>query len=190
MGEAALLFLIVFAIHLAPAFTPPTWPVIALYALNTRLPMPLLVITAAIAAALGRYVLGWASRLFEHRFPARLRTNLDAAGELVERRPANRLVGLALFVFAPVPSAQLFEAAGLIGVPLWPCALAFFTGRLGYYTLYAFTARQLSAASLLDNFRDRLTSPIGIAMQLIVIGALIALMRVDWTRWLRNQRRP
>ncbi len=97
MGEVALLFLIVFAIHLAPAFTPPTWPVIALYALNTQLPMPLLVVTAAVAAALGRYVLGWASRVFEHRFPERLRKNLDAAGELVERRPANRLIGLALF---------------------------------------------------------------------------------------------
>lgn len=190
MGDYALLFLIVFAIHLAPAFTPPTWPVIALYALNTNLPMPPLVVTAAIAAALGRYVLGWASRIFEHRFPARLRKNLDAAGELVERRPANRLIGLALFVFAPVPSAQLFEAAGLIGVPLWPCALAFFVGRVGYYTLYAFTARQLSASSYLDDFHDRLTSPLGIAVQLVVIVGLILLMRVDWTRWLRGQRRP
>ena len=189
MGEVALLFLIVFAIHLAPAFTPPTWPVIALYALNTQLPMPLLVVTAAVAAALGRYVLGWASRVFEHRFPQRLRSNLDAAGELVERRPANRLIGLALFVFAPVPSAQLFEAAGLIGVALWPCTLAFFAGRLGYYTLYAFTARQLSETSLLDDFRGQLTSPLGIAAQLLVIAGLILLMRVDWTRWLKAQRR-
>ena len=54
MGQLALLFLIVFAIHLAPAFTPPTWPVIALYAVNTSLPMPLLVVIAALAAALGR----------------------------------------------------------------------------------------------------------------------------------------
>jgi|tagenome__1003787_1003787.scaffolds.fasta_scaffold20950495_5 membrane protein YqaA with SNARE-associated domain len=190
MGEVALLFLIVFAIHLAPAFTPPTWPVIALYALNTQLPMPLLVVTAAAAAALGRYVLGWATNLFEHRFPARLRNNLEAAGELIERRPANRAIGLALFVFAPVPSAQLFEAAGLIGVRLWPCALAFFIGRLGYYSLYAFTARQLQASSLLDDFRDQLTSPAGIALQLLVITGMILLMRVDWTRWLKPQRRP
>jgi uncharacterized membrane protein YdjX (TVP38/TMEM64 family) len=84
----------------------------------------------------------------------------------------------------------LFEAAGLIGVPLWPCALAFFVGRVGYYTLYAFTARQLSASSYLDDFHDRLTSPLGIAVQLVVIAGLILLMRVDWTRWLRGQRRP
>lgn len=190
MSEVAFLFLIVFAIHLAPAFTPPTWPVIALYALNTDLPMPLLVIVAAIAAAGGRYVLARASRLFEHRFPARLRNNLDAAGELVERRPANCWIGIALFVFAPVPSAQLFEAAGLIGVPLWPCTLAFLVGRLGYYTLYAFTARQLSASSLLDDFRSEITSPLGIAVQLLVIAALVVLMRVDWTRWLKPQRKP
>lgn len=189
MDNFAFLFLIVFAIHLAPAFTPPTWPVIALYALNTHLPMPLLVVTAAIAAALGRYVLGLLSGFFEHRFPKRLRANLDAAGELVERRPANKLIGLALFVFTPVPSAQLFEAAGLIGVRLWPCALAFFVGRLGYYTLYAFTARKLSASSYLDDFRDQLTSPLGIAVQLLVIGGLILLMRVDWKSRLRGQRK-
>jgi len=187
MGQIALLFLIVFAIHLAPAFTPPTWPVIVLYALNTRLPMPLLVVTAALAAALGRHVLGVASNVFEHHFPQRLRRNLDAAGELLMRRRANRIIGLGLFVFAPVPSAQLFEAAGLIGVPLWPCTLAFFAGRLGYYSLYAFTARQVRASSLADSFRAELTSPLGIAAQLLVIGALILLMRVDWTRWPRRR---
>src|SRR3954454_2225282 len=160
MDDYALLFLIVFAIHLAPAFTPPTWPVIVLYSLNTHLPMGLLITAAAVAAAFGRHLLGLLSNIFEHRFPKRLRRNLDAAGELVQRRRSNRLIGLGLFVFTPVPSAQLFEAAGLIGVPLWPCTLAFFIGRLGYYALYAFTARQLSASSYLDDFRDPLNSPL------------------------------
>jgi uncharacterized integral membrane protein len=63
-------------------------------------------------------------------------------------------------------------------------------GRLGYYTLYAFTARQLSASSYLDDFRDQLTSPLGIAVQLLVIIGLILLMQVDWTRWVKSQRRP
>ena len=56
--------------------------------------------------------------------------------------------------------------------------------------LYAFTARQLSASSYLDDFRDQLTSPLGIAVQLLVIIGLILLMQVDWTRWVKSQRRP
>jgi uncharacterized membrane protein YdjX (TVP38/TMEM64 family) len=113
-----------------------------------------------------------------------MQRNLDAARELIERRPANRILALGLFVITPIPSAQLFEAAGLLGVRLWPCTVAFFVGRLGYYSLYASAARQLRASSLADSFRDTLTSPIGIAVQLAVIGLLILLVRTDWSRFL------
>jgi membrane protein YqaA with SNARE-associated domain len=188
MTDYLILFGIVFAIHLAPALTPPTWPVIVLYSLNSHLPMQWLVLTAAIAAALGRHVLALLANAFEHWFPKKLQRNIDAARELIERRPANRILALGLFVFAPVPSAQLFEAAGLLGLRLWPCTLAFFMGRLGYYTLYAFTARQLRSTSLAANFRESLTSPIGILVQVALIAVLIVLIRTDWSRFLR--RRP
>ena len=62
-----ILFLVVLGIHLTPAFTPPTWPVIALYSLSLRMPMPLIVLNAALAATLGRYALAHATRL--HQFP-------------------------------------------------------------------------------------------------------------------------
>jgi membrane protein YqaA with SNARE-associated domain len=181
------LFGIVFAIHLAPAFTPPTWPVIVLYSLNSHLPMTWLVVTAAIAAGVGRHVLALLSSIFEHWFPQKMQRNLDAARELIERRPANRILALGLFVFAPIPSAQLFEAAGLLRVRLWPCTLAFFIGRCGYYTLYSFTARRLRESSLLDSFREALTSPVGIGVQLAVISLLILLIRTDWSRFLRRR---
>jgi membrane protein YqaA with SNARE-associated domain len=187
MPDYLILFAIVFAIHLAPAFTPPTWPVIVLYSLNTHLPLPWLVLTSAIAAALGRHVLGLLSNMFEHWFPKRMQRNLDAARELIERHPANRILALGLFVVTPIPSAQLFEAAGLLGVRLWPCTVSFFIGRLGYYSLYSFTARRLQASDLAGSFRDTLTSPIGIVVQLAVIGLLILLIRTDWSRLLRRR---
>ena len=188
MLDYLILFGIVFVIHLAPAFTPPTWPVIVLYTLNTHLPMPWLVLTAAGAAALGRHVLGILSNLFEHWFPRKMQRNLDAARELIKRRPANRILALGLFVVTPLPSAQLFEAAGLLGVRLWPCTAAFFIGRLGYYSLYAFAARQVQASGLADSFRHAVTGPIGIAVQLAVISLLVLLVRTDWSRFLRRRR--
>jgi membrane protein YqaA with SNARE-associated domain len=178
--DLPILFLIVFAIHLAPAFTPPTWPVIVLYSLNTALPMPLLVVSAGLAAALGRYVLARLSRLLVHRFPAKIRRNLEAAQQLIERRRSGQALGLTLFVFTPLPSAQLFEAAGLAGVRLWPCVLAYFLGRLGFYTSYAFAARQVQASG----FADKLASPGAIAIQVLVIVVLVLLIRTDWSRWL------
>ena len=188
MADYLTLFLIAFAIHLAPAFTPPTWPVIVFYSLNTHLPMPALVIAAATAAALGRWVLAKASNLFAHRFPQKLRRNLDAAGELVQRHRAGRFTALGLFVFTPLPSAQLFEAAGLAGIRLLPCTLAFWVGRVGYYSLYALTARGVQESSLGESFRDKLTNPVVIAVQLAVIALLIVLVRTDWTRWLGRSR--
>jgi hypothetical protein len=183
-----LLFLIVFAIHLAPAFTPPTWPVIVLYSLNTQLPIGWLILTAGLAAALGRHSLARLSNLLARWFPAKARRNLDAARTLVEQRRAGRLVALGLFVLTPVPSAQLFEAVVLAGARVWPCTLAFLLGRLGFYSIYAVSARRVQATSLGDTFLETLTSPLGIAVQVAVITILVLIIRTDWSRWLQRRR--
>lgn len=188
MAQYALLFGIVFAIHLAPAFTPPTWPVIVLYSLNTQLPIGWLILTAGLAAATGRHSLARLSRLFARWFPVEARRNLDAARALVEERRAGRLVALGLFLLTPVPSAQLFEAVGLAGARIWPCTLAFLVGRLCFYSAYALTARRVQATSLSDSFRDTLTSPLGIAVQITVIILLVLIIRTDWSRWLTRRR--
>ena len=57
MTDYFILFLIVLGVNLLPAFGPPTWAILVLYGLNTRIPIIPLVITGAAAAALGRYLL-------------------------------------------------------------------------------------------------------------------------------------
>ena len=89
---------------------------------------------------------------------------------------------------SPLPSAQLFEAAGLTGVRLWPFTLAFFGGRLVSYSIYAATAKQMGSGSLGDSFRQQLTSPLGIGLQLLMIGLLVALAQVDWAKRLNPNR--
>ena len=86
MTDYLILFAIVLGVNLMPAFGPPTWTVIVLYGLNTDLPVPLLVLTAAIAAALGRFTLAHAFRLLGDRLSAKTKRNLTAAGEALERR--------------------------------------------------------------------------------------------------------
>lgn len=182
LTELATLFAVVLAINLLPAFGPPTWSVIVLFGLNTQLPVPAIVVTGALAAALGRWLLAHGFRLLAMRVSVRTRANLAAARDALERRRASGLVALGLFALSPLPSAQLFAAAGLTGVRLLPFTLAFFAGRLVSYSIYAGTAKAVEGLTLGDTIREGLTSPLGIALQLAMLAALIALARVDWAR--------
>jgi uncharacterized membrane protein YdjX (TVP38/TMEM64 family) len=184
-----ILFGIVLGVNLMPAFGPPTWSILVLYGLNTDLPLPATVLIGAIAAATGRYLLALAFRLLGERVPRRMRRNLAAAREAFEQRKRASVAALGLFALSPVPSAQLFEAAGLAGVKLLPFTVAFFAGRLVSYTIYAGTARSLREMTFGEAFIDSLTSLPGLAVQLLMIVALIALANIDWARVLKNPRR-
>ena len=114
--------------------------------------------------------------------PERIRLNLAAARDALERNKRGGVLALGLFALSPLPSAQLFEAAGLARVRLAGFTAAFFAGRLVSYSIYALTAKRLQKASLGDAFVEALTSPVSIAIQLLMIAALVALTRIDWRK--------
>lgn len=184
MSHYALLFLMVLGVNLMPAFGPPTWTILVLYSLNTDLPTASVVVTGAIAAATGRFLLGTAFRLVGGRLSIQTQTNLRSARVAIDQSRGTTIIALTLFVVSPLPSAQLFEAAGLMRVRLLPFTTAFFGGRLVSYFIYSSTAAKVRETSVGQAFRDALTQPVGIAVQLIVIGMLVALARVKWSRFL------
>lgn len=186
MTDYLIFFAIVLGVNLLPAFGPPTWSIIVLYGLNTRLSVPGLVVTGALAAAGGRFLLAHAFRLLANRMPARTRRNLAAARDVLLRRKRHAVAGLALFAVSPLPSAQLFEAAGLAKVRLLPFTAAFFAGRVVSYSIYAVSAQHLRESSLGDVFRRALTSSVGIALQLAMLAGLVALSQIDWERYLKR----
>jgi hypothetical protein len=189
--EYLILFGIVFAINLLPAFGPPTWSVIVLYSMTSTLPLAGLVVTAALAAAAGRYLLARGFRLFAGRLSEQTRANLAAARAAFERQRHSGLLALVFFAVSPLPSAQQFGAVGLAGVRIVPFTLAFFAGRLVSYSFYAGTAGLVAEqTSLGDTFRDSLTSPVGIAIQLALLAALVALAKIDWVRIFGPADRP
>jgi hypothetical protein len=79
-----------------------------------------------------------------------------------------------LFALSPVPSGQLFVAAGLIAVPLLPLTALFFAGRLVSYTIYVSVAT-IAERSLGSIVVDALTSPLGMAMQIAMLIGLALL---------------
>jgi membrane protein YqaA with SNARE-associated domain len=179
VAEYIVAFAVVFAVNLLPAFGPPTWSVLVFFRLNSDLAAVPLVLGGALAAASGRYVLATGARHSRSRLSAERREHLAAAEELLVGSRRKAAAGLGLFALSPVPSAQLFIAAGLLTVRLLPLTAAFFCGRLVSYSIYV-GAASLAKESFGDTLTEAFTSPLGIALQLLMLGMLVVLLRVDW----------
>lgn len=171
---------VVFGVNLLPAFGPPTWSVLVFYRLNGHLAVVALILIGATAAAAGRLVLAVAFSHLRGHVSTRQTANLQAAGKVLSRDRKRSFAGLALFALSPLPSAQLFEAAGLIGVALVPLTAAFFFGRLVSYGLYVGGASAAANTSLGRLVTSSFTSPWGIAVQVLFLVALAGLTRIDW----------
>jgi len=180
---------VVFGVNLMPAFGPPTWTLLVFFRLQSSLAAVPLVLVGALAAASGRLVLAYASRRFRRRLSEQRLKHLQAAGDVLGGSRKRAFAGLGLFALSPLPSAQLFIAAGLVAAPLLPLTGAFFAGRLVSYSIYvaAASAARHSLGSIVHN---AFTSPLGIALQVLMLAGLVALLRVNWATILtRTQAR-
>lgn len=178
---------VVFGVNLLPAFGPPTWSLLVFFRLQSHIPAVPLVLIGAVAAATGRIVLASVSRRSRDRLSDERLAHLAAARDAVAGGHKRAVAGLGLFALSPLPSAQLFVAAGLVAAPLVPLTAAFFAGRLVSYSLYV-TAASAADHSLGSIVTNSLTSPIGITVQVAMLGALVALVRMDWANLLARQR--
>lgn len=175
LGQLAIALAVVFAVNLLPAFGPPTWAVLVFFSLDFDLPAVPLVLGGALAAASGRFVLASGARRLRPRLaPARVE-RLDRAQAALGADRRRTAAGLGLFALSPVPSGQLFTAAGLMTVPLLPLTAAFFAGRLVSYSIYV-GAASIAEKNLGDLVLDALTSPLGMALQVVMLVALALLL--------------
>ena len=180
-------FAIVFGINLLPAFGPPTWAVLVVIRLHWHLNPVALVLIGAVAAASGRYLLALGARHFSGRLPGRMKANLEEARVVLQERPRGALAVFGLFVVSPLPSAQLFVAAGLLHLRLGLLTLAFFVGRLVSYSIYMSVAvvadRQLG--NVLDNLFGSWWS---ITLQVVLLIGVCLLPLVNWRKVLTRRR--
>lgn len=187
MPDLAYLILVVLGFNLMPAFAPPTWTALVFFSLNTSLNPLEIVVIGAICAGTGRYLLARATRLFRYRISEKSRENLEAAQRVITQNTSRKLFTLLLFIVSPLPSAQLFEAAGLLNVKLLPLTLAFFSGRIITYNFYVFGSHTLKTSALGELFAREFSSAWAITFQLLMIAGLVALTRVDWRKFLNTK---
>ena len=173
------LFLVVLGVNLLPAFGPPTWTLLVFSRIHWHLNPVALVLLGGLAAMLGRYVLALGARRFRSRLSPSRRENLAAASGALLKRRSSAIASLALFAISPLPSAQLFVAAGLLELDLIPLTLAFFVGRLVSYSIYVSVATV--AEHQLGNLLGRvLGSPLSITIQVVLLAAVAVLPFVNW----------
>ena len=184
MIDIAALAGVVLLFNLMPAFAPPTWAVLVLFSLNTELHPIVIVAVGAVFAGTGRYLLARATGLFRNRISKKSLANLEAAQSLLTKNTSRKVLTIGLFVLSPLPSAQLFEAAGLMGVRLLPLTLAFFSGRLVTYNFYVFGASELKAHGIGELITKEFKSVWAILFQVLMITAVILLTRINWKKHL------
>jgi membrane protein YqaA with SNARE-associated domain len=175
LDQLAIALAVVFAVNLLPAFGPPTWAVLVFFSLDFDLPPVPLVLGGALAAASGRFVLASAARRLRPRFSAARLERLNRAQAALSANRRRAFAGLGLFALSPVPSGQLFLAAGLMTVPLAPLTAAFFAGRLVSYSIYV-SAAHVAEKNLGELSIDALTSPLGMALQVAMLVGLAVLL--------------
>jgi hypothetical protein len=185
-GWTLVAFAVVFAINLVPYFMPPTWAVVSFFLIAYHLPFWPLCIGCSLAATAGRYGLALTSERWGRRLlTAQHRANVAALGRwLNERSGWREALAVMVYSLGPIPSNQLFIAAGLSGARLTPIAAGFLAGRLVSYPALAFTARGVT-----DQFGNLLTKgwqdPKAIALELLSIVGIVLFARIDWPRVLQ-----
>lgn len=173
------LLLIVFGINLLPAFGPPTWLALVIAQWRWHLNPAVVVVLGVIGAVGGRALLSIAFARLRDHFPKRYIANLNRAHAKIEQHPSGELAWYVVFLFTPVPSAQLFCAVGLLEMPLTKILITFAIGRLVSYSIYDATASAVNNQfhSLWSKYWG---SPLAIALQISFLIAVTVLPLISW----------
>ncbi len=187
-----IIFAIVFALNLIPAFAPPTWMAMSYIGFEHPDTNPfVLALVGACAATGGRVALAKLSRVILRNNLLRpaTRENLDAIKALLEERRTLTFSVLFLYAFSPLPSNQLFIAYGLTPLGLGRIAIPFFCGRFLSYAFWAAAAKK--AAEILNHELDGMAAYFGVyfvVSQCVLLGMIYLFTKVDWRRAVRERK--
>lgn len=172
-----LLFSLVLAVGLIPAFGPPSWLFAVYFHYQHGMPLWAAVLITALATTLGRLLLAKLTKLLRHRISKKQLDNLEYSKQLISKKRKSFLLILGMFLLSPLPSAQLFEAAGLTNLPLGPISSIFFVGRLVSLSFYLSFAH-LGIFSLTKAWQAGFSSPLAVAGEVLTILFIVALFNM------------
>jgi hypothetical protein len=172
------IFFLLIAVNAAPILMPPTWIILSsFFALDASLDPFLLAIVGATGATIGRFFLKYISGFFRRFVGKEQESNLDAIGNLLNKKKFGYTLTSFLFAATPLPSNMLFVAYGMMRAKSIGLYIGFWCGRLlSYYIMI--TISEAVLAPLLQLFEDRITGII--VADIIGIGAVIFFTCINW----------
>jgi len=174
---------LVFVMNIVPAFMPPTWSVLAYFRLVHHLPLLPLTVGAAAMSALGRVQLAHLSSHMRRFLSAKDQANANALATYITAHPNWRDGVTFAYSLGPLPSNQLFIAAGIARIPLRRMALFFFASRAIADTFWVWTAGRV-ARNLGLLFSRGVTHWQSILIQVVSLALIWVLFQLPWAKWL------
>jgi hypothetical protein len=197
-----LIFLIILALNVIPAFAPPTWMIFSF--LGFRFPQYAgwpLAVTGALAATLGRCILARMSRgiLRQHWLGEAAQKNVDTVRDELLKRPRLTFSVLLFYALSPLPSNTVFIAYGLTTMKILRIAVPFFLGRSVSYVFWFSSAAAVSGRLNLDSGEALgYFSTYFVITQTAFLMAIYVFTRIDWKalirerkwKWIKIERMP
>ena len=172
---------LIFVENSLPAFSPPTWLVLVYLTLDFDLEPFILIPIAVVMACAGHWFMANGIRRARNRLPKQYVANLNNLGAKITQRGASTWGLLALFLWSPLSSGQLFAAAGLMPqVRLLPLTLAFGAGRVFTYSTYVLGAHAFAETDFGAQLVSEMTSPGSLALQTLLLLGLVGLGFIRW----------
>jgi hypothetical protein len=175
-------------INMMPAFMPSSWMVMAFFYIQFDLPLLPLTLGGAFVSGLGRIVLAKSNTIFKRRFMRGQEEDLDELGTYLNERGRQVSVFVFLYSLTPLPTNNLWVAAGLAEVNLVYVLAGFWTARAVADTFFVWTTDRVFN-SLEDVFTGAWGSWPAIALQLLSVTSILLLYKVPWAQWLRRWMR-
>ena len=179
MFDPLLLFGAIFLVNVIPAFMPPTWMLLSLFATLYGVPIADLVVIGAVASTSGRYVLAKASGPLGDRFlPRKQKKSFKYLKNFLNGEPWTT-TGFVSFLYSlsPLPSNTMFIVTGAARISLVPVLGGFFIGRvISYAVLTSVAANVVSVEYILNP----LLNPAYLVMDIVGLSAAVGLLLMDW----------
>jgi membrane protein YqaA with SNARE-associated domain len=180
-----ILGLIVMAINIVPAFMPSTWIILSFFFIHYDLAFLPTIFIGVCMATIGRLILAVLAETYvEPILPKKERENMLNLGKIFELNKNFTFLSILGYTLLPIPSNQLFIAAGLAKVDLSLLALSFFIGRTISYTFWINLSSNVN-----NNIESAFTSQYSksgiFILEILGFVALYLISKINWGKILK-----
>lgn len=175
---------LIFVINLSPGFMPSSWMIMAFFYIQFDLPLVPLCVCGALVSGLGRLCLARGSDWFTDHFFRQKKEDLRSLGAYLERKRGLVAGFVFLYSLLPLPTNNLFLAAGMTRVNLSYVLGGFYAARIPADLFWVWTTN-----ATFQNLEDVFGKTGNIWAIVLQAGALlsVALMYfLPWGKWLKR----